>query len=218
MGNDGRRPSILVLAATALVSCASPEQTAGSGSSSGPGTASQATLGPVDAVRTLVVGDEASAADPAWPEFFVTAVADEGIPMTVRTVAEPGAGFAGSPAFAGTVEQAAEGSTQLVVLFDSRLETDDADELAEAARRAFVEVERAAPDARLVVVGPVSGTVAGSAARDALMTEALDAGATYVDPVADGWAEDAGPEELSRLLRPHIEELVGALAASGANR
>ena len=138
--------------------------------------------------------------------------------MTVRTVAEPGAGFTGSPAFAGTVEQAADGSTQLVVLFDSRLETDDADALAEAARRVFVEVERTAPDARLVVVGPVSGTGAGSAARDALRTEALDAGATYVDPVADDWAENAGPEELSRLLRPHIEELVGALAASGANR
>jgi hypothetical protein len=166
----------------------------------------------------VVVGDEATAPHPAWPELFATAVADEGIPMTVQTVAEPGAGFTGSPAFARTVEQTADGSTQLVVLFDSRLETDDADELAEAARRVFVEVERAAPDARLVVVGPVPGTGAGSAARDALRTEALDAGATYVDPVAEDWAEGTGPEEVARLVRPHIEELVGALAASGANR
>jgi acyl-CoA thioesterase I len=200
----------------ALVSCASPESSQGTGTA---GTSSTPpTLGPIDAVRTVVVGDEGTSRTSSWPDHLAAALADDGVPMTLRTVSETGAGFAGSPAFAETVAATADGTTQLVILFDSRLETADAAGLTAAARDVFVEVERAASDARLVVVGPLPGAAAGTDVGDALRAEALDAGALYVDPVADGWPPDAGQEQVADLLRPHVEELVANLAASGANR
>ena len=100
--------------------------------------------------------------------------------MSVDTTAADGGGFDAAAGFERLIEQNAIGSTQLVVLFDSRLDADDAAVVGEAAERTFVAVERAAPDALLVVVGPLADADGG----DALAAAAHDGEqATDVDPI-----------------------------------
>lgn len=177
-------------------------------------------VGPADAVRTVVVSDEATSATSAaaaWPELLARLLEDDGIPMDLATTAPDGAGFTSSPAFADLVTGAAEGSTQLVVLFDGL--PPRTDRPSGAAEDAFTEVERAAPDALLVVVGPLSpqdGTATRWSAELAAATRG--AGGTYVDPRTEGWSPDATQPEIAELLRPHLQPLVEVLAASGANR
>jgi len=177
-------------------------------------------LGPADAVRTVVITDEASSSTtgaPAWPDDLAGALEADGIPMDVATTARDGAGFGSSPSFADLVAGTAEGSTQLVVLVDSRLTGTEA--LPAAAEETFTAVERAAPDALLVVVGPLpsEGDVTASE-RAELAAATQRAGGTYVDPRAEGWPTDVTPSGLAELLRPHLEPLAEALAASGGNR
>jgi hypothetical protein len=75
-------------------------------------------------------------------------------------------------------------------------------------------VERAAPDARVVVVGPLQ-PADGSAA---LRTAVEGSSGRYVDPAGEGWPASPSPQEFADLLQPHLEQLAAQLAASGANR
>jgi hypothetical protein len=216
-----RSTALLVLTTAAVVSCGRSEgdppaaQPASPASSTPPPSAGSEPpdLGPGDAVRTVVISDEApstTAGAPAWPDVLASELGAAGIPMSVVTVARDGAGFGSSPSFADLVAGTAEGSTQLVVLFDSRL--DGSESLTAAAEDTATAVERAAPDALLVVVGPLTAESAGLAAAT------QRAGGTYVDPRAEGWPTDATQPELAELLRPHLEPIAEVLAASGANR
>jgi hypothetical protein len=230
-----------VLSATALAGCtrstagpsvpeagdpsstgATPAVPNPSGSASGSTGASS--IGPEDAVRTVVLGDEATrpaeAADPAWPDLLAATLEEAGIPISVETTAEPSAGFASSPGFADLVAQRAEGATQLVVLFDGRLADATAADLGAAALDAGDAVERASPDAELVVVGPLpSGDEARDRARAAALREATEeAGGLFVDPLAEGWPPDATPRQVADFLQIHLQPITQSLAASGANR
>ncbi len=227
-----RSATLLALTTAAVVSCgrsegdppaaqpgspaaSSPPPSAGSGPAGEPPA-----LGPGDAVRTVVITDQASsspAGAPAWPDVLAGALEAAGIPMDVATTARDGAGFGSSPSFAELVAGTAEGSTQLVVLFDSGLAGTGA--LTAAAEETFAAVERASPEALLVVVGPLTseGDVP-ALVRAELAAATQRAGGTYVDPRAEGWPAALTPPDLAELLRPHLEPLAEALAASGANR
>ncbi len=197
-----------------------PSTPAPSGTS--PTTAEPPALRPEDAVRTVVISDEGTTASgdaaPAWPDLLTSTLEGLGIPMNVVTIAPGGAGFTSPPSFADLVAEKAEGSTQLVVLFDSRLAGTDG--LTQAAGDTFTAVERAAPDALLVVVGPLTvrdGEDASAASAD-LRSATEDASGTYVDPLAEGWPADVTQAEIADLLRLHLQPLTESLAASGANR
>lgn len=118
----------------------------------------------------------------------------------------------------------------VVVVFGSRNDLGhSADEVAQGAVTTFQTLVGTAPAADLVVVGPAwsnaapPGELAGlsAAVRDA----ATDAGATFVDPLAQSWffapegliaadgvsPTDAGHAELAERLAPVIEQ---ALAGS----
>jgi hypothetical protein len=222
------------LLATILTSCSTPEPSSRADSTSGAAAASspagtatgsptsqsapRSPAGAVDAVRTVVISDEGDVgSDERWPDRLAGTLESSGIPMSVETAATEGAGYSGTPGFEELVERHAVGSTQLVVLFDSRIDSGSTGVLAEEARRTFTAVERAAPDALLVVVGPLSDG-SSSPARAELSALADEFGATVVDPSAEGWPPSPGQDEIADLLRPHIEPLADALAASGANR
>ena len=232
-----RRAALLVLVTAAAVSCGrSDDASSAAPSTAPPGSATsstptpsaaspppaeppaeqpteQPTLGPEDAVRTVVVSDRAHSAtgDPTWPDLLEADLETAGVPMDVAREAQDGAGFTSSPSFADLVARTAEGSTQLVVLFDSRLAGTGT--LTEAAEDTFTAVERAAPDALLVVVGPL-----GAEGTADLAAATARAGGTYVDPRAEGWPAEPTHPELAELLRPHLQPIVEVLAASGANR
>ena len=227
-----RSTTLLALTTAAVLSCGRPESdppaaqpgspaasspppSAGSGSAGEPPA-----VGPGDAVRTVVITDQVASSTtgaPAWPDVLAGALEAAGIPMSVATTARDGAGFGSSPSFADLVTGTAEGSTQLVVLFDGDLAGTEA--LTTAAEETFTAVERASPDALLVVVGPLSAEGDASATEPADLAAATQrAGGTYVDPRAEGWPADATQSDLAELLRPHLEPLAEVLAASGANR
>ena len=226
-----RSATLLALTTAAVVSCGRSEgdppaaQPGGPAASSPPPSAGSGPAGeppapgPGDAVRTVVITDQASSSTtgaPAWPDVLAGALEAVGIPMDVATTARDGAGFGSSPSFTDLVAGTAEGSTQLVVLFDSGLAGTEA--LTAAAEETFTAVERASPEAQLVVVGPLTSEGDVTAARAELAAATQRAGGTYVDPRAEGWPAEVTQPELAELLRPHLEPLAEILAGSGANR
>ena len=98
-------------------------------------------------------------------------------------------------------------------------------EIAAAARRTFATIRAAAPQTRLLVIGPAWTNPEVPAAlppiRDAVQQAATASGATFVDPLADRWLFD-NPELLSAdgisltdaghvYLADHIEPVVDQL-------
>jgi hypothetical protein len=221
------RPAVLVaLVALALTACVDSEPVPGAEDvpvtgTSGPGTP----LGPEDAVHTVVISDEGTGrpgVGDAWPDLLAAHLEAVGIPMSIGSSVTPGAGFSADPPFFTTVEAVSVGSTQLVILFDSTIGEGDVASVSEAAQKTFSVVERASSDARVLVVGPLPADASqpGTPAEivDALRSAAREAGAVYVDPVAEAWPRNPSQQDVARLLLPHVEPLAAALAASGANR
>ena len=167
-------------------------------------------VGPQDAVRTVVLRDD----DGGWPDLLTAGLGEAGVPMSLTDVPAPGSGFTADPSFAAQVETRVDGATQLVLLVDSRLDDPDDAVLEAAVEETMSAVERAAPDARVVVVGPLQPATATAT----LWTATEEHSGRYVDPVGEDWPESPSPQEVADLLRPHVEPLAATLAASGANR
>jgi hypothetical protein len=100
------------------------------------------------------------------------------------------------------------GDISAVVIFGSRYDMYAApDTVRTAAADTYAAVKEAAPDAALIVVGP---TWPGDApppelltTRDMVRDAASDVGATFVDPVEEGWfAEDPGKLMAPDNVRP----------------
>lgn len=95
--------------------------------------------------------------------------------------------------FGDAVPDVVKPDTRMVVFFGSGNDADeDPQAVAEAARAAYSRAHEIAPQARLVVIGFAwvrGGDVAPNwlALRDALRSEADDAGAVFVDPIAEQW-------------------------------
>jgi hypothetical protein len=113
--------------------------------------------------------------------------------------AEQGAGYVATGAggltfgeLAGTLDLA---GADVVVVLGSR---DDgpgiADQVAEAGGALFADIAEQAPDARLVVIGPIWPEASPPAGarnnRDVLRDAAEAAGATFVDPLEEAWFVD----------------------------
>lgn len=115
--------------------------------------------------------------------------------------------------------------TDLIVFFGSR--NDGPDGLASAAEKAYQEAKVAAPDAKLLVIGPpwVNGNPPPSiiADRDAIHAAAVAAHADWVDPIADHWfpngntligsdgvhPTDVGHQHLASLIEPILRKELG---------
>jgi lysophospholipase L1-like esterase len=92
-----------------------------------------------------------------------------------------------------------------------------------AAARTYAMLREAAPGAVLVVVGPIWDETNPPrnvySVRDAIKAAAVEAGAVFVDPLAEEWLFDhpeyigddgkhpnnAGHAHLAQLIRPHVE-------------
>jgi phospholipase/lecithinase/hemolysin len=118
----------------------------------------------------------------------------------------------------------------LIVFFGSRNDTLQKGDVRAAAAEAYNAARRNSPDAELLVIGPpwvaddppdwIQGT------RDAVAAAAADAGATFVDPLAEGWftgeasryigtdniqPTDEGHHYMAGLIVPHLEQAIDGL-------
>lgn len=150
------------------------------------------------ALRMVVVGDSLStgfgtSAVWAWPRLLSD---QEQGRLDVVNASENGDGYLAVGVADGTfgshAEAAVTADTSVVVFFGS--ENDIGEDLAELGATAVADLEtahRAAPDARIVVVGPTAFTDDPEperlAVRDTLESAAAEAGAEFVDPLAGNW-------------------------------
>lgn len=103
-----------------------------------------------------------------------------------------GTGYATPGAFTERVASSIGPATDLVVFVGSRNDIANSPAtVGAAAKSAYEEVKRIAPDAQLLVIGPVwGGTEVPSLmldVRDAVKDAATAAGATWVDPIEQEW-------------------------------
>ena len=161
------------------------------------------------ALRVVVVGDSLStgygtSAAWAWPRLLSQ---QEQGRLDVVNASENGDGYLAVGVADGTFGSHAQAvitrDTSMVVFFGS--ENDMGEDLAELTAAAVADLtsaHEAAPDARIVVVGPTAFTddpePARLAVRDALESAAAQTGAKFVDPLAGNWlagAQYEGPDE-----------------------
>lgn len=135
-----------------------------------------------------------------------------------------GTGYATPEGFGSRVAASVGPNTNLVVFFGSRNDLDTpADAVGKAAAEAYTEAVKDAPNAKLLVIGPswVNHSIPANllAIRDQLKAAAQAKGATFVDPLSEGWfldnpdligkdgvhPTDAGHALLAKLIGPHIQ-------------
>ena len=188
-------------------------------------------------VRILVVGDsytaggrEGGAGAASWAHLVARQLTAEGRRVTLEVAAAGGSGYVRTgPRHTTFVKlaQRTRSERDLVVFLGSRNDTAAAPEVRAAAEAAFATVRAASPRAALLVVGPpwVDADPPDyiRADRDAVEAAARAAGATFVDPLAEGWftgwagrfigagsihPTDAGHRYMADLLLPRIEKLL----------
>jgi len=165
-------------------------------------TAATVPASPVTAPNAVViVGDSLStgfgtSAEDAWPTLVNNDPEDLAGGLEITNAARNGSGYVtvgdGNSTFAAQVAEAVTGATRLVVFFGSENDMGNSvTDIQAAARAAFAQAKARSPHAALLVVGPPSYTDPADAGRlavrDAVQDAAEAAGATFVDPITEGW-------------------------------
>jgi lysophospholipase L1-like esterase len=158
--------------------------------------------------RIVVIGDsitggsnEGGAGPFGWPEVAWNDLRGQGIDVIPAVSGQGGSGYV-KRGNTGTTygEEAARlvaPDDSLIMFFGSRNDGPEAiGEVSNAAHDAFANARQVAPAARLVVVGPIwpgpDVYPPVAAIRDELSSRAHEAGAIWVDPIAEGWLN--GPD------------------------
>lgn len=143
--------------------------------------------------------DEGGTGPKSWPEVTWNLLAQRGVEVDADVAAEGGAGYVqrgdhGS-VFEDLAAQAVRRNDVLVVFFGSR--NDEPVEPAKfrgLAAETFLLSRYAAPKAKFLVIGPAWPTASPPPAvlsiRDGLRDQAAAVGATFVDPIGEGWFVD----------------------------
>ena len=218
-----------------------PRSTPSSTATATPTTAAPATSaapGPDAAARVVVIGDgytsgtaQGGLGPDGWPALVEDRLATD-VDADVDVTADVGAGFVATGAsgltFGGLAGTADLAAADVVVVLGSR---DDgpgiSDQVAAAAEELLAGVGQQAPEAALVVVGPVwpeDPAPAGARNnRDVIREAAAAVGATFVDPIEDAWLvdepellgpdgvypTDAGHAYLADRLEPAVRSALG---------
>jgi lysophospholipase L1-like esterase len=139
----------------------------------------------------------------AWPTLVTTLLKNQGVTIKPSIGATNGSGYGkhrgkGSVLFFDQVHQAVGTKDKLVILFGAELDRtalpDRADAMAAAVQRTLVKATKGAPDAKLLVIGPAwmqtNPPPELLQLRDIVKAQAEAIGATFVDPLAEGWFTD----------------------------
>jgi lysophospholipase L1-like esterase len=188
------------------------------------------------AARVVVIGDSDTGGTDqgaaAWPSLLRERLPD--VEIEALTTGDSGyvSTTAGEPSLTDLVARAdLTDDTDLVVLFGSRFDASGiSDQVSAAARQAIATVRDEAPDAAVVVIGPVwlgDRPPAGVRNnRDVVRAAADLAAVSFVDPLTEGWLvegaglvsdddvhlDDAGQAALADLLQPVVEAALDEVA------
>jgi lysophospholipase L1-like esterase len=154
-----------------------------------------------------MIGDAYSGSAPmgqvgprGWPALVTAQLQRPDVPITRTVGAEDGSGYVAAGdeygnTFADQIPRVVRPKDRLVILFGSvNDEGTSPDELNSAVRRTLADAKAAAPTAKLLVIGPPwpdsKPTAEILAVRNVLGSQAAAIGATFVDPIAEGWFVD----------------------------
>jgi lysophospholipase L1-like esterase len=168
-----------------------------------------APLGMTTPKKIVVVGDsytegtpQGGLGDKSWTELSWRQLRREGARITPEVSAKGGSGYAmrgpNDVTFADDLRAVLSPDDDVVVLFGGSNDvTEPPETLSAAVSSTLATVRTSAPNAKIIVVGPVSAGPDPPAevltVRDILRDQAASAGATFVDPIADRWFA-ANPE------------------------
>ncbi|MFD2092762.1 SGNH/GDSL hydrolase family protein [Blastococcus deserti] len=173
------------------------------------------------------VGNELGGLDSAgWPALVAQRIGAELVLTAVPRAGYASVGVSGE-IYLDLVERSPAGDATVTVLFGSRNDADEDLALVQSnAAQAIAAIRQGAPGTTLVVVGPAWSDAdvpaAALAVRDAVRAAAEAGGATFVDPLADGWfaqrpeliasdgisPTDGGHVYLADLLAPVLQKAV----------
>lgn len=191
-------------------------------------------------VAVTVIGDSFTAGTEyggqggaGWPMLAAVKLRGQGVDVAMARPAQEGAGWvepnSKGTVFATEVKGNVSEATSLVVLFGSLNDGSIPPEvLTPAVVATLADVKAAAPNARLLVIGPPTlgrGTPEKPgkmpAVRDAVKAGADAAGAVFVDPIAENWfsdpafigadgvhPSDAGHQMMAEKIAPLITTLL----------
>ncbi|MGV0812909.1 GDSL lipase [Mycolicibacterium boenickei] len=134
-----------------------------------------------------------------WTTLAWQSLSERGVQVDADVVAEGGAGYEArgnrGSIFADLTARAVQPDDSLVVFFGSRNDKDaDLGLFTRLSRDALTQARRAAPTARMLVIGPpwVNAEVPPNllGIRDVLRDQARQVGATFIDPIAERWFFD----------------------------
>lgn len=139
--------------------------------------------------------DEGGDGDTNWTSILA---ADIRKSMPLRTVVDDSGGGSGyvvrgpSPTLPEQVRRIVNQDARVVVISGSRNDvTADPSQVTAAAEDTYRLVQKLAPGAKLIVIGPTWGNQDPSGeilqTRDAVRTAAASVNAEFIDPIADGW-------------------------------
>ena len=210
---------IALLAAAGLVSIYALTQTAEASDDQQPDGArptasSQSTPSPRPTAEKVpqieIVGDsyvsgsaEGGRGEAGWTRIIGSRFHDKARPVELNVMAEPGAGYltrgASGRVFGETAELGLRPTADVVVLFGSRNDGRQTDRaMYGAAKSLYSAIHEKAPQAQIVVFGPVwvGGKVPDFiAANNAAMARAAaEEGVQYIDTNAEGWFSGAAAD------------------------
>lgn len=159
--------------------------------------------GPAPTTHIAVIGDsytagsgEGGVGPRGWTQVAWKLLAQRGVDINADVAAEGGAGY-GQPGQRGSIfedltARAVKRNDVLVVFFGSRNDQPvDPLKLSDLTGGTFKLARFAAPDAKVLVIGPPWPTATPPQevlrVRDGLRAQAAANGATFIDPIAEGW-------------------------------
>ncbi len=191
--------------------------------------------------RVLVIGDgytagsdEGGVGAAGWPAVVASELEDDGRQIRVDVDAVDDRGYFArgpeqAPTFAESVQQADEGPYDVAVFFGSSSDSGAGQASTRSgAAAAYATVQERWPDAKLLVIGPawVGGISPPDvrANRDAVAAAADEVGATFLDPLDEGWFADPteligsdgvhptheGHRRMASLIAPRLEALLAS--------
>ncbi|WP_082109779.1 SGNH/GDSL hydrolase family protein [Mycobacterium sp. UM_Kg1] len=204
---------------------------------------------PAGALQAVVIGDEFAAGIMAggfgsknWPASLQRRAGQSGVDAYFRNFSRGGAGYTvtvpSSPTFGEQVTRGVNHDTNLVLLAGGANDVNSLPALHDAAVATLDHVKSIAPRAGMLIVGPSwyrrePPNEAILAARDSIRDAAAEAGAPFIDPIAEDWfaGDDrlASPDHLQlshagqqvvadRLAQPVIDALRQQHPAPGRSR
>jgi hypothetical protein len=168
-----------------------------------------------------------------WPEIVTALLKDKGTNIKTAVAASSGSGYVkhgtkGSVPFVNQISRVVGSQDALVIVFgspyDQSVLPDSADRLMNTVEHTLFEVKKAAPKAKVLVIGPAwvlpNPSLGILQVRDIVRAQAEAQSLTFVDPLGDNWfgghsemvgangdsPDDAGHLLMAQKIAPIISE------------